>query len=96
MSMFFHDHSDEGFDEEWAKSMRPTWDKQALVHKAEQAEWDALSSEQQEATKQDQREYWAKSRTSAVNNMFNAMKNPSQPSPEVQAKAAQDLVDILR
>ena len=34
MSTVFHDHSNEGFDEEWAKAMKPTWDKLAEERKA--------------------------------------------------------------
>ena len=37
MSMFFHDHSNEGFDEEWAKAMKPIWDKLAEERKTQKA-----------------------------------------------------------
>lgn len=33
MSMFMHNHEAEGFDDEWAKAMKPLWDKQAAENR---------------------------------------------------------------
>ena len=37
MSMVFRDHSNEGFDEEWAKAMKPIWDRLAEERKTQKA-----------------------------------------------------------
>ena len=95
MSLFYHDHSDEGFDEEWAKSMQPAWDKCDAERAERQAKWDALTPAEQELAARQHIEYMH----THLNNALSRAINPEpteQPSKTAQLDAIAKLNTFLK
>ena len=95
MSIFFHDHSSEGFNDEWAKAMQPAWDKCAAEREAEQAKWDALTIAEQELATERHKEYVRTYTHNALNKLINP-EPVNEPSAAVQLGAIDQLNSLLK